>query len=296
MNKVICVLVLYHPDLDILQNAVDSIINQVDLLFVSDNTPNVNHQTKELLASFTEKIHYVRMGRNVGIARAQNAGIKYAIENNFEYVYFLDQDSISPIGIVDGLKRKCKELLNNGINVGGCGPQPYNRDTGKAYIPNIDKGRRIQNDVIEVSDLISSASLFRIDLFRTVGLMEDALFIDFVDNEICWRAYKQSGFRFFKITSLFLSHKLGEGDRQFCGVTVKISKPFRTYFQYRNFFYLLGKKYVPFYWKWSKGIKYTGKFFYYIIFCNPRIEYFNRIRKGTFDGIKACFYGLQEIE
>lgn len=292
MNKVICILVLYNPDLEILKKAITAVINQVDFLWISDNTPGVYLWTTKYWSDYAWKIKYVSMGENVGIAKAQNVGIKFAIENKFKYVFFLDQDSIAPDGIVDGLRIECEELLKSDINVGGCGPVPFNRDTGKQYCPNIEKGKLLRKNIYEVSRLINSASLIRIEVFEQVGLMSEKLFIDFVDDELCWRASQLSGFRFFKITTLLLSHKLGEGDRHFCGITVKISKPFRTYFQYRNYFYLLSKNYVPIYWKLSMGVKYTGKFCYYLLFCHSRLDYFNKIRKGIFDGIKAYFNGL----
>lgn len=38
MEKVICVLVLYNPNMDLLAKVVSAILPQVDLLWISDNS------------------------------------------------------------------------------------------------------------------------------------------------------------------------------------------------------------------------------------------------------------------
>lgn len=37
--KVICIVVLYKPSTELLEKAIKSIVNQVDLVWISDNTP-----------------------------------------------------------------------------------------------------------------------------------------------------------------------------------------------------------------------------------------------------------------
>lgn len=276
---------LYNPSPDVLQKNIDAIVGQVELLWISDNTPGGFDGIKTIIAAYPDKVKYTLMDGNVGIAKAQNAGIQFALENQYDFVYFLDQDSISPEGIVDGLLKQYQDLEKDGYKVGGVGPQPFNRDTGKAYLASIKKGHPIKDGVKEVSELINSASLMAVRLFQDAGLMDESLFIDGVDHELCWRAGYKAQYRFFMVTSLFLNHKLGEGDQHFMGLTVKIPTPFRTYFQFRNYFWLLRRGYVPTYWKVSNGIKYFGKYFYYPLFCRPRVNYLRNINRGIFDGI-----------
>lgn len=284
-KKIICVLVLYDPSPEILQKNIDAIVGQVDLLWISDNTPGGFDGIKTITAAYLDKVKYNLMDGNVGIAKAQNAGIQFALENQYDFVYFLDQDSISPESIVDNLLVKFQELVDDGIKVGGVGPQPFNRETGKEYRASVKKGHYIKEGIKEVTELINSASLIKVDLFRSTGMMDESLFIDGVDHELCWRAHHLEKYRFFMITSLLLSHKLGEGDQHFMGITVKIPTPFRTYYQFRNYFYLIRRNYVPIYWKVSNGIKYLGKYFYYPLFCKQKGRYFTSINRGIVDGI-----------
>lgn len=285
-EKVICILVLYKPSLEILMDAIRTIVNQVDFIWISDNTPRGFRDINTIIDVYNFKVKYVQMDGNVGIARAQNEGIKYAINNDYDFVYFLDQDSISPEGIVDNLLEKFQELEKDGIKVGGVGPQPFNRETGKEYRASVKKGHFIKDGIKEVTELINSASLIKVDLFSNVGMMDESLFIDGVDHELCWRAHNIEKYRFFMITSLLLSHKLGEGDQKFGIISVKIPTPFRVYYQFRNYFKLIRRKYVPVYWKVSNGIKYLCKYFYYPIFCKSGTLYLKNMNRGIVDGIK----------
>ncbi len=286
MMRTICVLVLYNPSREIVTKTIDAIVNQVDFVWISDNTPGGSDFWKNEGGITAGKVKYAKMNGNVGIAKAQNEGVKYAIEKGYEYIYFLDQDSISPNGIVEGLVNSLAEIESRGINVGGVGPLPYNRETGKPYKTDIVGNLEGDNDIYEVKDLMNSASLIKTDLFREVGLMDEWLFIDGVDYELCWRAAHMAGFRFFINNSLYLSHKLGEGDKKILGASLKISTPFRTYYQFRNYIYLSSKRYVPKSWKVTNGLKYIAKYFFFPIFCKPRMQYFKRINKGIADGIR----------
>lgn len=283
MSKTLCILVLYKPAPLILNKAIESIINQVDLTWISDNTPNGYSGIDDIKVTYSDRVLYNLMNGNVGIAKAQNEGIKYAIDNNFDFIFFLDQDSISPACIVEELKEGFSTIEKRGIRVGGVGPQPINRATGKKY--KMDTLGKTVEGLVETKSLMNSASLLRVDLFREVGLMDECLFIDGVDYELCWRAASRAQYCFYIMPTISLSHQLGEGDRSFMGAPIKISTPFRAYYQFRNYFILLRRNYVPAKWKFKNGIKYLCKYFYFPIFCKPRIEYLKNINRGIYDGI-----------
>lgn len=283
MRKIICVLVTYNPNVELLSRAISAIISQVDLLWISDNSTTI--VLDPLSFEGAEKIVYKKMSGNIGIAAAQNYGIRYALENNFDYLFFLDQDSISPNGIIMKLISQYAKLKTKHINVGAIGPRPFNRGENKEYRGSIKKGTKLSDEITEVTELISSASLIAVSTFREVGLMDETLFIDGVDHEWCWRATAIAKCRFFIVETMKLSHQLGEGDHFFLYRKVAIPTPFRTYYQFRNYFVLLRRKYVPLYWKVSNGIKYLVKYFYFPLFISPRSQYFKNINRGIHDGI-----------
>ena len=281
--KIGCILVLYNPDIDILKKSIGSILNQVDILYLADNSTLLKNF--EFIKQHKEKILYSKMSGNIGIAAAQNEGLKFLISNGYDYVLFMDQDSIAPLDLVQKLLSDLIFLSEKRINIGAIGPRAINRQDNKAYIGLIKKGNKITNNLTEVSEIISSASLIPVSNFREVGLMDAKLFIDGVDHEWCWRAGYFAKKRFFISENNYLSHQLGEGDRTLFFKKVAIPTPFRTFYQYRNYLILIRRKYVPFYWKISNGFKYLIKMFYFPLCIKPRMKYFKNIIAGIYKGI-----------
>jgi rhamnosyltransferase len=278
--KIACIIVLYNPDISLLNRVVESITAQVDILFISDNTPNPYFN----IPKTTCEIVYHKMNGNEGIAAAQNKGLEYLIRQNCDYVFFMDQDSIAEAGIIEKLLSTYSFLTEKGINVGAVGPRPINRQSNNVYRGSVKKGKEIFPFITEVTELINSASLIPMDAMKKTGLMDVDLFIDGVDHEWCWRGKYKCGYRFFINEKAVLSHKLGEGDKFFLIRRIAIPTSFRTYFQYRNYFLLLRRNYVPLYWKLSNGFKYSIKFFVYPVLLRD-IKYIRFMFKGVCDGL-----------
>lgn len=279
-KKVGCIIVLYNPNVPMLFKILNEISNQVSMIYVIDNSTTDN----QLDFSSYRNVFFEKLGNNIGIASAQNIGLKFF--KDYDYVLFLDQDSIPPENLVSTLLKNYLFLLGENIDVGAVGPRPFNRGENKKYEGGIKKGEKLYHNITEVGELISSSSLISVENFNKVGLLEDDLFIDAVDHEWCWRAKAIGNYRFFIIEDVLLSHQLGEGDKKFLGVNIHIPAPIRTYYQFRNYIKLLNRNYVPFYWKFSNGIKYFIKYFYYPIFVNDGKKYTKYMNKGIYDGFK----------
>lgn len=279
-KKIGCIIVLYNPNVSMLFKVLNEISNQVSTVYIVDNS------TKDSCLDFSNysNVIFEKLGNNIGIASAQNIGLNFF--KDYDYILFLDQDSIPPENLVPTLLKNYLFLLNENIDVGAVGPRPFNRGENKKYEGSIKKGKRIYHNTTEVGELISSSSLIAVENFNKVGLLEDGLFIDAVDHEWCWRAKAIGNYRFFIIEDVLLSHQLGEGDKKFLGVNIHIPAPIRTYYQFRNYIKLLNRNYVPFYWKFSNGIKYFIKYFYYPIFVDEGKKYMKYMSKGVYDGFK----------
>jgi rhamnosyltransferase len=280
--KIGCVIVLYYPNPLLFEMVFNSVIGQVDHIFISDNSP----ETTDL--PFLNKLSdltYQKMAGNIGIAAAQNVGIRYFLENDFSHVIFLDQDSIMEPGLVNQLSDDLIFLQKQGILVGGVGPRPVNRISEKEYRGTIKKGIPYNEALTEVTALISSAFMIPLNYMEKVGLLDESLFIDGVDHEWCWRATSSDKLRFFISEKTHLNHSEGEGDKLFIVRKVIIPTPFRTYYQFRNYFILCKRNYVPIYWKTSNAIKYLFKFFYFPLFLNDFKGYWGNITRGIRDGL-----------
>lgn len=279
-KKIGCIIVLYNPNLPMLLDILKVICKQVTTVCIVDNSTEI---TKLPLFEYNNLI-YKENGKNLGIASAQNIGLNFF--KDYDYILFLDQDSIPSENLVSDLLVKYQFLIKKNINVGAVGPRPFNRSENKKYEGALNKGKSVFHNITEVGELISSSSLIAMKNFKEVGFLEDGLFIDAVDHEWCWRAKALGNYRFFIIENILLSHQLGEGDKNLLGISIHIPAPIRTYYQFRNYLKLLNRNYVPFYWKFSNGIKYFLKYFYYQIFIDNGNMYRKYMNKGIRDGFK----------
>ncbi|MTH17512.1 glycosyltransferase family 2 protein [Flavobacterium sp. LC2016-01] len=283
------VVVLYNPDLSNLKKSLLSLITQVGNVILIDNSP-INLETGEFLSFFKDfSIEYYFLGENLGIAKAQNIGIHKALNKKSNFVLIMDQDSIPFSDMVYHLKHDFIFLSNKGCKVGAIGPVPINIQTQAPYSSRIKKNYPFFDDcqnIIKVSELISSGSLIDLAIFEDVGLMDESLFIDGVDHEWCWRA-NSKGYVCAMSNNAKLQHMLGEGDRKIFGIRIAITSPFRVFYQFRNYFYLCKRQYVPLYWKINNGFKYLIKILYYPTFVSPRKLYLKNILRGIKAGLSV---------
>ncbi len=284
--KIAAIIVTYNPDSNKVRASVQKLGKQVDQVVVIDNSD----QPQNIFADI-QKIHYISMEGNKGIAAAQNKGIQYLQENNFDFVLFSDQDSESDETLVGELLCIYLNLEEQGISLAAIGPHPVRKDNGKSYY-TIPLGRKIGKSKIHVAEknytlvemhsIMSSFSLSRVSTFAETGCFESELFIDGVDNEWCWRTRRKNGRCSFYIEELHLRHMLG----QETNLPINQSSSFRLYYQYRNFLILARRSYTPILWKWHCLWTYTLKLAFYPIFVKPRLKNLKQMMRGLRDGFK----------
>lgn len=280
--KVAAVIVLYNPDEASMPRLVEKTLRQVEHLYLVDNA-----SCRFAAGIQDERVSYLRMDGNKGIAVAQNAALRKILQSDFDYILFGDQDSVIPENAVAHLLQTFSFLENENMQVGAVASKAFNKQTGTPYSYGTSMlNPRVANQIAEVSYAMNSISLFRTDYFREVGLMDEALFIDGVDSEICWRGAPK-GFRFFVDERVLIAHLLGMGSRKILGKEVSISSPMRMYFQFRNYIVLCHRKYTPAVWKWNNGFKYLIKMVYYPLLVSPRGQYIKNIALGVWAGVKT---------
>lgn len=282
--KIGAVVVLYNPKAELLIRCIDTLTMQVSEICIIDNSSKDN---LEILKSRNNNITYKPMKRNIGIASAQNIGIRYFKNRNFDFILFSDQDSESPHDLVHKLLNSYLSLKDK-INISAIGPMPINRNTGTPYIYQqciIEKSKFNDIGFYKMHSIISSYSLIPIKNFESVGMMSERLFIDFVDQEWCWRAKHEQDMTCVLMPGITIQHELGVS-KKFLGRQISVSSPFRIYFQTRNLLWLTKTKYAPTYWKRMNIIKLFPKIIYYSLFSNNKTTYLKRIAKGIHDGLK----------
>jgi rhamnosyltransferase len=100
--KLSAIIVTYFPDLYDLKKNIISCIDEVDKLIIWENSPGVKLSSQPFLKDYNDKVVFLSAGTNVGMARALNEGVKWAMSNGFTHILTMDQDSYFESG---GLRR-----------------------------------------------------------------------------------------------------------------------------------------------------------------------------------------------
>ena len=274
-EKVAVIIVLYNPD----TNDIDNVrrIAQYNVGFVVDNSliPFMDGET-------IGKMSYICNKANIGIAKAQNIALREILKGDYEYVVFLDQDTRVAVDYPLQIAMEFSRIDNGRLAV--LGPQVVNAVTGGQYASAIHKYEISENGFSLRKHIISSGSCMSINALKDVGLMWGELFIDYVDFEWCWRAASK-GYQCGVTSHLQISHHVGQRELSIGKYKVIISAQQRYFYQYRNFIWLIQKKYVPLQWKCATCVKFLLRLVYFPILVNGGLKYWNNMIKGLEAGI-----------
>jgi rhamnosyltransferase len=242
-KKVIAAVVTFRPDHDALSNLISATKEQVDEIIIIDNTPQ---HLFDLNPNKEINLKIVNLPDNMGIAYAQNIAIEYAIKQKYDYILFLDQDSLPTPNMVSMLVKCFCELCAVGHKVAVTAP--VNVDT-RTYVESpflvlkngypVRESKKVTSEASSVTEacfLISSGSLVSLEAIQTIGGNKSGYFIDHVDTEWCMRAL-QAGYKLYGINGARLIHAIGDHaqaiplmkNRQ-----VAHHVPYRDYYMFRN--------------------------------------------------------------
>jgi rhamnosyltransferase len=284
-NQNVCgILVPYNPNIDELKENIESVIHQVGMICIVDNSTDETLQKKVLAFQNDEALHVISNKGNFGIAAAQNIGMEWAIQQGFDAFFLLDQDSKLMEDTVSKLVGEYNHIVSRNQNIACIGPLAFDRDkTQEDVYHNYGDG---DERIIKVQQTLSSGSLIPKDAFIHIGGMEEDLFIDLVDYEWCWRA-EQMGFSTYVTKEVKMAHRLGEDRYDFLGKSIGVPSPIRHYYQFRNTLIMFTRSYVPFNFKLKYIPILLFKFFFFTLFVKPRTVRFKMISKGIIDAFKG---------
>ncbi|GBL04155.1 glycosyltransferase family 2 protein [Glaciecola sp. KUL10] len=238
--RVGAVIVLYNPSLKEANELINTVSKMVDTLSIVDNSLVASKVTLP-----PENTHYHHFKSNKGVAAAQNVGLSDLLADECAYALLLDQDSEVPSSMVPQLVNKLRAYPDSLVAVG---PRIVCSFTNDEQHPKVQKALLTENELSFVPQIISSGMMISLAKLSAVGLKEESLFIDGVDHEWCWRA-RLNSYQIAIANDVKMRHTMGEHRSNFLGVTYKVGKPIRLYYQFRNIFILSRREYVPRYWK-----------------------------------------------
>lgn len=280
------VIVLYNPSGTLLVSNLNKIINcpVVDNIFYVDNS----ELNSSLFQGDNLKVKYIPLNGNYGIAKAQNIGLEMSLSNtNSNAVVMFDQDSILDSPLLESLyKDYCNLSELVGCNLAAMGPNIIDSFSDKeetAVFSRFRNGKSYPGYELK-REIIASGKVINKSALLEVGYMEEELFIDGVDHEWCWRA-NSKGYKVFISKTSSMVHTVGDSRKKIGPVTLRVSSPIRMYYQFRNYFTLASRNYVPFYWKFRNLIGYCMKFVVFGFLVNDRKERMGYILKGIKHGL-----------
>jgi rhamnosyltransferase len=284
--------VLYNPDVRLLDRLLKSISGQVEEIFVIDNTPATTANFASSFDQYSGHISYFALGENKGIATAQNIGIQKSIEAGCTHVLFLDQDSELPSDMVKQLLDAEADLLRAGKKVAAVGPLFVDEKTGKfsratrhdSFLIHRIMLDRNSGTPVQTDYLIASGSLMRCDVLAHIGMMRDELFIDWVDVEWGLRA-KSKGYKCYVVPSATMTHSIGDTTGNVLGFKIRLHNDIRHYYMIRNAAYLLRSRAMG----WQRSLFTACKLPINIIlfswFSVQRVKSFKLLLRAIADGI-----------
>jgi len=170
---------------------------------------------------------------NLGFAAGNNVGIKYALKNNADYVFILNNDTLVDKDIVNKLLKAADRYKDAGIFTpkiyfargfefhkkykknelgkiiwSAGGEIDWNNVYGKnAGVDEVDNGQFGKD---RETDFATGAAMFvRSKVFIKYRLFDERYFMYFEDVDLCFR-YKRSGGKIIYVGSAILWHKVAQ--------------------------------------------------------------------------------------
>lgn len=215
--RVAAIVVTYHSNQNDLSKNIESFIDDVDVVLLWRNSED----SLDYLNRWKDKIHFVGEGVNEYIAKPLNYALNWCVENEYDYLLTMDQDSCW--ADFHGFLSFVKNHRDNKIAV---------------YAPNVNAQiANANHQIIDAETVITSGSLIQVNTAKIIGGFKESYKIYWVDGEFCYRA-RLHGYRVVVMPPFCLNHQLGKQTRTIFGFYTSNYSPTVYYFMFRNMFWM----------------------------------------------------------
>ena len=246
-----------------------------------------------------KKIHLIENELNLGFTGGNNVGIQYAIEEGFELVMLLNNDTEVDPGFLEPLVQSVQSnevaavqpkiyrigssfIWSLGGRFNKLLGKPITIGAGKNDIPGHEFSKSYCVDWITGCCLVARSSVF-----KDVGLLSNSYFALCEDVDWSLRA-KNKGYVLKVVPNSIIYHHESASDKSKIKTKEGYRSPFRQYLNVRNHLYLV-RKFVPWYFMLTAFayffIRYSVFIAYYIV--TGRSQKRNMTIKGVFHGLFA---------
>ena len=172
----------------------------------TDNTPTIISQFQNVI--------YLAQAVNLGFGRANNVGMKYALENGADYIFLLNQDAVIRPDSLEVLVKFAAAHPEFGIlsplHLDGDGVEidskvvMYLTKNRTDFLSDLYFGR--MKEIYEVTFINAAAWLISKECVNRVGSFDDIFFMYGEDDDYCHRA-KMHGFKIGVLPGSTIFHK-----------------------------------------------------------------------------------------
>ena len=297
MEKIGVVTVTYNSD-KVLQPFLSDLFAQSFHnfnLYVIDNASE--DKTLKILDDLNDnRVNQIRNHSNIGVAAANNIGIKKALEDKCSHILILNNDiefsnSLFKDMLVSIKKENCsmmtpKIMYHSDKDIIWYAGGGFKKSNG--YLPyHTGYNENIKNNNYQslyVDYASTCCLLIKKDVFETIGYMDEKYFVYFDDTDFLFRVKKEGVHKIYYDSQITLFHKVGSLTKS---LTKEFERSYRTHFflkqNIRNHIYFLRKI----------GSVYSYLFCLFLFFKNNlRFLFSSRIKKdfSTFLIINKSYF------
>lgn len=288
-NGVCAVVVSYRGGGEI-RPTVSAVASQVEQIVIVDNgsDPETRVVLERLRSEGRGRIRLILNDRNEGLSAALNQGLALSLEQGFEWTLLLDQDSVAHGGMVREMLRSYASLpLQERVAtaaVCAVATDPALGDRIPAVVTTRFLNRKItapDADVF-VHFHITSGTLLKNSAVSATGMMNEFLFIDYVDFDYCFRLVR-AGYRILLSARATFAHSLGIRRQGVFGA-FREHGPLRIYYQTRNRLIVLGEhgRYFRSFC-YTESIRFAGKLLKILVAESEKMQKMRMVSCGIRD-------------
>lgn len=218
-------------------------------IIVVDNCSKMDEAA--IIAQMFLDVKTIRLNKNLGFAGGNNVGIQWALDNDFEYIVLLNNDTIVQNDFLEKLLSEADEetiavpymyyhAIPNELWYGGGRVNKWTGNVQHVYKP------RKSGEPFTCSFVTGCCFLAHCSIWQKIGLLADSFFMYHEDTDFSIRLM-QHGVKIKVVPSAKIFHKVGKSsggyESSFC-IYYNTRNRLHIISTYKSFFYMTAKPFT----------------------------------------------------
>ena len=208
---------------------IDSLLAQTfrGAVVVVDNG-STDKSVELLEGKYPKDITLLKQSKNLGYVGGVNIGVQYAIDNDYQFVAFINNDAVADRQWVNSLVEKSLHSKSIGIVTGLFLDESGEKidTTGEQYsvwgLP-FPRNRNNKTSIAPMEEFVFGATggarLYRTEMLKEIGFFDNDFFAYYEDTDMCFRA-QLAGWKIAYEPKAVAYHKRGRTTKKMPGFTV----------------------------------------------------------------------------